>query len=414
MPKYIYGIDNVLIRFDDKDGFYEAGQVLSGKVIVSVSSTTSFAGVQLKLTGTLKIKWMEMEAGSMIPFEEFQMLLNDKVDIFRVNRKKPQEAWIFPGKHVYDFRYQLPFDLPYSLDGSRYGRIEYKSKAEVLIPNSYPIESLEEEFFIHSRDSAEEEELQMAQELSLPKENTEYGSVGGGCFARKSHIEVHIKLDRSVYKQGQHIKPEVEVTLETGKVKVEGLMVLLVQEMVYACNLGEEDECRKKEILVVSDQLVPEEVGPGEQKKFSPNLAISKALPATGFPHCDCIQLGYSVHAVAKVGKLYDDVVAKLPIVIMYGDESEWDEEEKERCLGDDEAFGFDLDEELEKVGGDGKVTNDTEKGDGDEKEVEGDENEVEEDNEGGEEEEAAKEEAIDENMADEGNNNENDDDDEM
>ena len=52
--------------------------------------------------GTLKIKWMEMEAGSMIPFEEFQMLLNDKVDIFRVNRKKPQEAWIFPGKHVYE------------------------------------------------------------------------------------------------------------------------------------------------------------------------------------------------------------------------------------------------------------------------------------------------------------------------
>ena len=52
-----------------------------------------------------------------------------------------------------------------------------------------------------------------------------------------------------------------------------------------------------------------------------------------------------------QVGKLYDDVVAKLPIVIMYGDESEWDEEEKERCLGDDEAFGFDLDEELEKVG---------------------------------------------------------------
>lgn len=60
----------------------------------------------------------------------------------------------------------------------------------MLIPNSYPIESLEEEFFIHSRDSAEEEEAQMGQELCLPKENTEYGSVGGGCFARKSHIEV--------------------------------------------------------------------------------------------------------------------------------------------------------------------------------------------------------------------------------
>lgn len=58
---------------------------------------------------------------------------------------------------------------------------------------------------------------------------------------------------------------DIQVTfifLTCMQVKVEGLMVLLVQEMVYACNLGEEDECRKKEILVVSDQLVPEEVTP--------------------------------------------------------------------------------------------------------------------------------------------------------
>ena len=41
------------------------------------------------------------------------------------------------------------------------------------------------------------------------------------------------------------------------------------------------------------------------------------------------------------MGKLYDDVVVKLPVIVMYGDESEWDEEEKERCLGDDEAFGW-------------------------------------------------------------------------
>ena len=37
-------------------------------------------------------------------------------------------------------------------------------------------------------------------------------------FDADSLSKVHIKLDRSVYKQGQHIKPEVEVTLETGKV----------------------------------------------------------------------------------------------------------------------------------------------------------------------------------------------------
>ena len=64
------------------------------------------------------------------------------------------------------------------------------------------------------------------------------------------------------------------------QVKVEGLMVLLVQEMVYACNLGEEDECRKKEILVVSDQLVSEEVGPNERKyKSNVGYTIKKKNP---------------------------------------------------------------------------------------------------------------------------------------
>ena len=50
----------------------------------------------------------------------------------------------------------------------------------------------------------------------------------------------------------------------------------------------------------------------------------------------------------------------------------------------------------LAKVGGDGKVTNDTEKAEAEEKEEEVDENEV-------EEEKVAEEEAVDENLADEG-----------
>ena len=51
------------------------------------------------------------------------------------------------------------------------------------------------------------------------------------------------------------------------------------------------------------------------------------------------------------MGKLYDDVVVKLPVIIMYGDESEWDQEEKERVLGNDEAYGLEG-EEGEEGGG--------------------------------------------------------------
>ena len=52
-------------------------------------------------------------------------------------------------------------------------------------------------------------------------------------------------------------------------------------------------------------------------------------MPPTGFPHCDYIECGYFVHAVAKTNRLYDDIVVKLPIIIQHGDEEDWDQEEE-------------------------------------------------------------------------------------
>ena len=52
-------------------------------------------------------------------------------------------------------------------------------------------------------------------------------------------------------------------------------------------------------------------------------------MPPTGFPHCDYIDCGYFVHAVAKTNRLYDDIVVKLPIIIQHGDPEDWDESEE-------------------------------------------------------------------------------------
>ena len=45
----------------------------------------------------------------------------------------------------------------------------------MIIPNSYAIESLEEEFFIHSRADAAEEEEQAGMEAKLPRWGTQAG-----------------------------------------------------------------------------------------------------------------------------------------------------------------------------------------------------------------------------------------------
>ena len=85
-----------------------------------------------------------------------------------------------------------------------------------MVPGINPVESLEEEFFIVSRSPPEIEALQQQLGDTFPRENVEYGVLGGGCFVKKSRVELFIKLDHSVYKQGQYIRPVVECTVEKG------------------------------------------------------------------------------------------------------------------------------------------------------------------------------------------------------
>ena len=147
---------------------------------------------------------------------EYSNLIYENMEIFKVNMRDPTARWIFPGRHIYNFQYKLPDKLPFSLDGSKYGRIEYKSKAEVMVPGINPVESLEEEFFIVSRNPPEIEALQQQVGDNFPRENVEYGVLGGGCFVKKSRVELFIRLEHNVYKQGQYIRPVVECTVEKG------------------------------------------------------------------------------------------------------------------------------------------------------------------------------------------------------
>ena len=55
---------------------------------------------------------------------------------------------------------------------------------------------------------------------NLPRENVEYGVLGGGCCVNKSRVELFIKLERTVYKQGQYIRPVVECTVEKGEMEL--------------------------------------------------------------------------------------------------------------------------------------------------------------------------------------------------
>ena len=60
----------------------------------------------------------------------------------------------------------------------------------------------------------------------------------------------------------------MECTVEKGQCDVDGVMLLLVQEMIYTCNPMEDDERQKKEVLVISEDKDEANAAPGETKVY--------------------------------------------------------------------------------------------------------------------------------------------------
>ena len=60
------------------------------------------------------------------------------------------------------------------------------------------------------------------------------------------------------------IKVHVECTVKGGRSEIDKIIVILVQEAIYVCNMGMKEEARKKERLIFSEAQDPEDAEPGE------------------------------------------------------------------------------------------------------------------------------------------------------
>ena len=80
-PSYFDGVDNVMILFDDKDGLFEGGQPLSGRIRVIVTSVTRIRNIKLYITGRMRIKWIDVENGSQINYEELDFPISETLTI---------------------------------------------------------------------------------------------------------------------------------------------------------------------------------------------------------------------------------------------------------------------------------------------------------------------------------------------
>ena len=93
-------------------------------------------------------------------------------------------------------------------------------------------------------------------------------------------------MEKNVFKLGEKIKVHVECSVKGGRSEIDKIIVLLVQEAIYVCNMGFKDEARKKEKLIFSEAEDPEDAETGECQAYDLELEVENVLPLTDFPWC--------------------------------------------------------------------------------------------------------------------------------
>ena len=85
--------------------------------------------------------------------------------------------YLYVGTHEYPFSFQLPVDLPETLEDSRYATISYTAKSTIYMTLGRTSSSMEENFYVQA---LPDPSVPKPLEVDLPKENTVYETISGG------------------------------------------------------------------------------------------------------------------------------------------------------------------------------------------------------------------------------------------
>ena len=156
-------------------------------------------------------------------------------------------------------------------------------------------------------------------------------------------MELFLQLKKNRFQIGESIDVLVQARVEGGSSDIDSITAILVQETIFSDKIDTpEDSSSVKEMLVFQEACDKEDTDSGETNTYNLKLPIDKRMAPTAYPNCgthgnwkgfyflsnrkrknaqllssDFIQMEYYVHAVARTHSFYDDIVVKLPIVIV-------------------------------------------------------------------------------------------------
>lgn len=263
------------------------------------------SGLKLTIEGEAESKWTESSGSSksQTTFLGNEQLLEHSYYVFG-SKDSENCVTIATGIHNYDFVFQLPPNLPYSVEG-KHGHVRYKVKANLDIPWAFDLQ--DEKMFTVVRN----DDVNALIDNNLPIEMEEFKTFCCWC-CKSDPLALKVRLLNSGFSAGGKIAMNVQINNQSSKT-VENSII----ELKRIHQFTSLDPIRKiKEHKETMIELDARGAINGENVNFDVIIELPASIPISNQKFCKVYQISYELKLVAETEGLSVSPHIIVPITI--------------------------------------------------------------------------------------------------
>ncbi|XP_026480300.1 arrestin domain-containing protein 17-like [Ctenocephalides felis] len=300
------------IVFDNNPlGIFQAGQFLTGRVILTLMKDKKVDGVSLRILGQAHCGWTRRELATdklksgrpqtnNIRYHAEEIYCDTVTDLVKNNNGRA--TCLKSGKHTYSFSCALPITLPCSFEGS-HGNIRYT--AVVTFRRHLGVDSKYKTIF----------RIQSAHDLNkdptykVPVKSEAFKKFWGGFTGHP--LSISTEITRNGFVPGEHVEIRTHIVNNSG-VDVIGMRYYLQKVITYHSNTPV-TRCLEEKIVVA--ESTGSGIGAYKRTQLVHNIIVPHDHPPQ-LDTCSIIDIKYLVKVEARVSAIHRNLKLTLPITL--------------------------------------------------------------------------------------------------
>lgn len=298
-----------VIRFNNSEGVYYGGQILSGVAELTTLKPKTIRGIHITIEGFAAVKWTERKSRQENGKTVYYTVLYSGNENYLSSRsyvlggEGRGEFNLAPGKYSYEFQLALPVQVPSSFEGE-YGHVRYQ--VTVAINRPWRFDNVFKKCFtvVSSLD------LNMDPRYKMPL-HTEDEKHFCCCCCASGPVTARIDIPFSGYAPGQNIPISVLVDNET-TTDCTDVTIKLEKDVKFISQFPQRDT-KHTTTKIKSITLGP--VPKLCKKQFNEKLQLP-ALPPTSLNTCSIIDISYRIYIFVHTPGCHSKMEMMLPMVV--------------------------------------------------------------------------------------------------